>query len=214
MAGVVGEAAPALNEDAIAPAPAGGYNAWMNYDEPAMLYGRSGLTESNAFLGGGYGRGRRPTKRTKIALEEMLEMSEEQKQDNYNDLQKAFQLIPVKGRTYINAVVYDKNKERHTNLPIPCHQGTAFDKGYAYDQASDSYIVNAHESVPLGYVPIAYELKMPDSGNWHTPLPLPPAILDRYYSAAQRKTLTSLRERYSDTSRFTIEFVQMMGCET
>lgn len=147
-----------------------------------------------------------------VSLED-LQMSADQKQDDIENINKSLELVPVKGRTHITVVVSDKNQEQPSQIAIPCNRGLAFNKGYAYDQGTDSYLVNGIEQLALGYVPIAYEARMPESGNWKTVLPLPVTVIERYLSAAQSKKVAAIKDRYSDKTRYAIEYVQMLGCD-
>lgn len=152
------------------------------------------------------------TSPTAMSLED-LQMSADQKQDDIENINKSLELVPVKGRTHITVVVSDKNQEQPSQIAIPCNRGLAFNKGYAYDQGTDSYLVNGIEQLALGYVPIAYEARMPESGNWKTVLPLPVTVIERYLSAAQSKKVAAIKDRYSDKTRYAIEYVQMLGCD-
>jgi len=154
-------------------------------------------------------------KRRRSVQPEIPDMAEEEKQQNEQDIRASITVQEECGRTYLSAIVIDQNDTANGNrrASVRCHHGSAFSAGYPYDQASDSYIIPCATHIALGYVPIAYYLGMPGTGNWRVRSPLPEVVVNRYLNGVQKSKIAELQQKYPQP-RYVIQIMQMAGCET
>jgi len=161
---------------------------------------------------------KRPTKKRTKKRKEVLSMSDEHEHQDCGDIKSALVVHLIRGRTYLIAVVGDSGDpetescSQNTRQRVRCHHGHAFSEGYTYDQASDSYLIPCIEHLALGFVPVAYEVRMPGTGDWHVQVPLPEVVVERYLTGLQKSKIGDLQGRYSH-SRYVVQIMQMSGCE-
>jgi hypothetical protein len=143
-------------------------------------------------------------------------MSKEQQRQDCQNIHDALKVQTIPGRTHLIAVVIDKgdgeSPSANRRQRVRCHHGHAFTEGYPYDQSADSYLIPCVDYVGLGHVSIAYELRMPGTGDWHVQVPLPEAVVERYLSGVQKSKIGDLQSQYA-LKRYVIQIMQMSGCE-
>jgi hypothetical protein len=166
----------------------------------------------------------KPVKKTRRlkprrTVEEVSDMSDENKKQNEVDILTSLQVQEVGGRTHLVAIVIDKGDSvkgdpgRNTRQAVKCNHGQAFSEGYPYDQGTDSYMISCVHQVPLGHIPVSYQLTMPGVGDWHLRIPLPEVVVNRYLTGTQRSRIAELQGKYAQP-RYVVQIMQMSGCET
>jgi hypothetical protein len=147
--------------------------------------------------------------------QEGLEMNEDILKRDIEDILTGVTITSVPGRTHICVVVLDeqKNGSHHDRelVKVRCYHGTAFTQGYPYDQNSDSYLIPCVQSDHLGYIPVAFQISVPDT-EWTVPMPVPESVIQRHLTELQKTHLKAVRKKFSD-ERYKVILVQMSGCE-
>lgn len=138
-------------------------------------------------------------------------MQDDQVEQDLRDILGSFEITNELDRTLLIAVVIAKDPSLNTNQKIGCYHGTPI-KGYAFSVKDDAYLIPCVEAKELGWINQTFFIGIPFTGNWKLPLPLPPKVIERYLTAAQKKLIKEMRDKYSSESH-DLHFVQMQGCD-
>ena len=113
-------------------------------------------------------------------------------------------------RTFIVALAIHADAGKNSLTRIHCRKGLPI-SGYLYDLQSDSYHIECHDYVPLGYVPVSFFHTMPGVGNWKQRIPMPEVVLRRYMTPNQKHDLRQFKATYKGV-QYTIHFMQIIDC--
>jgi hypothetical protein len=113
-------------------------------------------------------------------------------------------------RTFIMALAIHNDPSKNSLTRIHCRKGLPI-SGYLYDSQSDSYHIECHDYVPLGYVPVSFYHRMPGAGNWKQRIPMPELTIRRYMTASQKHDLRQFKATYK-SGQYTFHFMQIIDC--
>lgn len=122
-------------------------------------------------------------------------------------------LIPmaVDHVTHVTCVAISKDTQKNVRLHLPLHKCLPV-AGYAYSQVNDTYTFNCYMSLDLGFIPIAYRLKIDSVGAWTAFVPMPESVLKRYMTPEQRRNLAHFKSSLRDEGEDVVyEYVQMLS---
>lgn len=141
---------------------------------------------------------------------EDMAMSEETVKEDIKELVSALDFKLTRDRTLIVVIAVDRSGKLNVPQPVSCRYGKSLG-GYAYDQKSDSYLVECAATKELGWISRSFVVTLPNCGNWRTNVPLSTALIDRYLSGAQRRMLKDFSEKFP-AGNFEHHYIQMQGC--
>ena len=119
------------------------------------------------------------------------------------DIKSNFFVETLPEKTYLIALAVHKLPDCNILQRVPSSYGTPIG-GYVYDECNKYYIVSCSDMLGLGYIPIAYNLRMKDNPEWSLRVPLTEKVIHRYMNKIQRtdfrqfkNTNTALTHRVS-----------------
>ena len=81
------------------------------------------------------------------------------------------------------------------NLRIPTSRGTPL-CNEVHDLVRDCYYALGVSWHDIGEIPISIRATMPGVSGWEADLPVPPEMLEQYFSEEQKRLLEDWKERY------------------
>jgi hypothetical protein len=120
------------------------------------------------------------------------------------------QFVRINERSHVVAIAIDKHDPSRNGFGRIHCMGQPLG-GYVYDAVQDTYEIRCCDMVELGSIPVAYKMRIRDNSAWEVLVPLPTSLIVRCMSPEQRKAFQVFRNKYSN-ERFSIEFVQAIGC--
>lgn len=147
-------------------------------------------------------------------LERLADLKYDGKFDDYQALLQgeagtitdAIRVIPSFDSTALIAMAVHRDHHFNPLTKIPC-LGSPIG-GYVYDNVADAYFVHCAAFVPLGYVPVAFQLSMPGNPDWMPHVPMPESLLRRYMDQIQLSSLDDFKATYPPP--YNIEYLQMI----
>jgi hypothetical protein len=113
-------------------------------------------------------------------------------------------------RTFIVVVAIHNDPEKNSLTRIHCRKGLPI-SGYLYDGQTDSYHVECHDFLPLGYIPVSFHHSMPGVGNWKQRIPMPETAIRRYLTAQQKRDLRNFKATYKG-GNYSYHYMQVIDC--
>ena len=112
-------------------------------------------------------------------------------------------------QVYVVAVHADPERNKQTSINL---NRCVPIEGYVYNQITDKYAVECFDAMNIGFVPVAYKLRLEGVGNWSVYVPMPEAVLKRYMTSDQRRMLAAFKAQYRDSGeQLRYEYVQMLS---
>jgi hypothetical protein len=127
------------------------------------------------------------------------------------DIREKMQLELRKEKTFIVVIAIHNDLSKNVLQRINCRSRGVPMSGYLYDSQTDSYHVECHDYLALGYISISCRQFMPGVGNWHIRVPLPESAIRRYLDEQQRNDLRNFKSTYK-SGQFTFNFMQIIDC--
>ena len=138
------------------------------------------------------------------------ELKPEIHQKSYKDIRERQEIEVCYDRTFVIVLAIHNDVTKNSLTRILCRKGLPI-SGYVYDAQSDSYHIECHDYVPIGYIPVSFYHNMPGVGNWKQRIPMPEITLRRYMTIPQKNDLRKFKATYK-SSQFTIHFMQIIDC--
>lgn len=113
----------------------------------------------------------------------------------------------VREKLYVNLIAIDTVDKANNHVMSIQAQGDSLG-GYAYVPESDSYLVSCFDYVAVGIIPIAFRLSVPKSSGKQL-IPLPPALIYKYATPAQRKLVLSFIKKFP--AHFEYQYIQSLS---
>lgn len=112
------------------------------------------------------------------------------------------------GKVYIAlAAINNENLNQNTQVRILCKNCEPFHFGYAYDQATDSYIVLCESTISLGHIPYIFRIQM-DSAGWNGFVPFPEECLLEIMPPPMLSKVKEFKNKFPEP-KFKIQYFQM-----
>lgn len=143
-------------------------------------------------------------------LDEVAELKPELHQKAIKDIRERMDIEVCHDRTFIIVLAIHEDSGKNSLTRIHCRKGLPL-SGYLYDLQSDSYHVECHDYVPLGYIPVSFFQTMPGVGNWKQRVPMPEVVLRRYMTPNQKHDLRGFKSTYK-SGHYSIHFMQIIDC--
>lgn len=131
-------------------------------------------------------------------------------QKSVKDIRERMEIEICYDRTFIVALAIHNDQGKNSLTKIHCRKGLPI-SGYLYDLQTDSYHIECHDYVPLGYIPVSFYHKMPGVGNWKQRIPMPEITLRRYMTSNQKHDLRQFKSTYKG-GQYSIHFMQIIDC--
>jgi len=142
--------------------------------------------------------------------EETDDLRPEYHQKSIQDIRLRLDIEVSFERTFIVVLAIHADPSKNSLTRISCRKGVPI-SGYLYDLQSDSYYVECHDYVPLGYVPVSFCQTMPGIGNWKQRIPMPEIALRRYMTPNQKHDLKQFKSTYK-RGQYSFNFMQIIDC--
>lgn len=138
------------------------------------------------------------------------EIKPEHHQKSYQDIRQRMGVEVSTDRTYVVVLAIHADPSKNVLTRISCREGIAI-SGYLHDLQADTYYVECHDYVPIGYVPVSFYQTMPGVGNWKQRIPMPEIVLRRYMTTQQRHDLRQFKATYK-RGQYSFHFMQTIDC--
>ena len=112
-------------------------------------------------------------------------------------------------RTFIVVLAISLDQSKNNLTKIHCNKGLPI-SGYVYDSQADSYYVECHDYITLGYIPVSFQQSMPNVGNWKQKIPMSESVIKRYLTSKQKNELRQFKTNYKND--YIINFMQIIDC--
>lgn len=110
---------------------------------------------------------------------------------------KSFEIVFYDEKTFLIIVAVDKNNSKNSTTKISCKKGIPI-PGLAYDNQSDSYLVNCASHYELGTIPFSIKIVQKENANWTVRLPLPEKTIKRFISNSQKKSIKNFIGQFEE----------------
>lgn len=122
------------------------------------------------------------------------------------EILNSFEISFLDEQTYIIAVAKHKENAKNTINRISCSKGLPIG-GFTYDAQNDSYYVECTDYLHLGYIPIAFSVKL---NNWKMRVPISESVLKKYFTTFQKKELRNFKNHFK-SDFYEIQYIQMVN---
>jgi len=82
---------------------------------------------------------------------------------------------------------------------------------YAYNQVSEHYNVRCVDYMPLGAVPVGFQLTLPGVSFWKVRVPMPEDVLERFLTHEQKQEAEGFKNAAREAN-LKVEYLQMVSC--
>lgn len=188
--------------------------AKMVYGEPSIIgsfSNKSGSKRKPITTSGSAMSGYGPSNPVRNYVPKMTECSgSDFSPEDLESVKSAIKVVKVDGVTTVVGLVVDVSDTRNNQIvSIRCSGGQPF-VGFCYDHAQDSYLVNGITVLDLGRFDFTLKMYLPGIEEWSQNVPIPNEILQKHFSAAQRRIIDECRNSYP-SPKYEIKFIQMVG---
>lgn len=128
------------------------------------------------------------------------------------EIKSAYEIELTDESTFLVALAVHRIDEFNNLKKIPSCWGQPIG-GYTYDEQNKFYIVRCVDSFAIGFIPVAYQLKIKNTDNWQMRVPLSEKIIKRYMTPDQKADYRKFQSTYAGVNAVTnckIEFFQMV----
>lgn len=122
------------------------------------------------------------------------------------EILNSFEVLSLDEQTYIVVVAKHLDAIKNIINRISCSKGLPIG-GFTYDAQNDSYYVECADYLHLGYIPIAFSVKL---NNWKMRVPISENILKKYLTTLQKKELKNFKSHFPSES-YEIQYIQMVN---
>lgn len=124
------------------------------------------------------------------------------------ELKKQMVFTATPEQTYIIVLAVHDNPDKNKLERISTDRGEPLG-GYVYDDVAQSYCMCCADFLPLGYIPVSFEMTIKGVGYWDTRIPLPESVIRRYLGDAQLADLDGFQKLFDKDHEF--HFLQLIG---
>lgn len=112
---------------------------------------------------------------------------------------------------HVHCIAVHNDEAKNTELRLNLHRCVPIE-GYSYNNVTDKYAVICYDAIYLGSIPVSYRLKMGSIGNWTIAVPMPEAVLKRYMTPDQRRSLAHFKMAMRPLAQdVRYEYIQMLS---
>ena len=117
------------------------------------------------------------------------------------DLKAKLRFTKVDKNTEVTAIAISKTISNNNYKVISCNKGRYLNN-VVYDITKDCYYIECLDFLPIGEVPISFEVEMDGIFGWKVDLPIPEVVFRRYLSEDDKKHYDEWKAQFDKDVEF------------